>query len=387
MKNHSICEKFQEKLHKYLDNELSAEEAGLVKQHLRLCIVCRLELEKIREVDSIGTADVFPDPGKKFWINQRRQIGEAIGAKEPASYSNETYAEHWMKKSLKSFGWRTAIGLSAAAVLILLITSAVDHIDFFRQREGQNVSAVTERIGDIKKSDKSNLTEETIVEKAGENARVSLPSTTGEQATIQPPDQQKARIQSKSIDKTGITKEKIAETSDIQDLSKSEKGIKVATLPIDKLAAKQKIDTKRMTNLNSKTTLRNPLIPQTTAKKDLRALTAIKGLRTSKNVDTEFETYIANQALINALKDPVEQKNQWLIYLPTVKSKEVRGLVIYDLYNIYYKVVNPEFPEELKKEALDFFIKYKTTLTSILGEPLYEKRLLHFKKMLNPGTT
>lgn len=385
MNNQSICEKFQTKLHKYLDDELSAEEAGLVKQHLRICIGCRLELEKIREADSIGTADVFPDPGKEFWINQKRRIGAAIGAKESASHSIETYNNNWMKKSFKSLRWRTAVGLSAAAVLILFIMSAVDRLDFFQQRESIYISDATERTGDTEKSDKSKLKEETTAEKTGENVRGSLPSTTGEQANIQP-EQQKNQMKNESSGKADITKEKTAETSDMQAVSNSEKIAKITTPPIDVDAAKLKIDPKLTTTLNQKTTLQNPPTLQTTAKKDLRAVIAIEGLRTSKNVDTEFETYISNQVLINALKDPVDQKNQWLIYLPTVKSSEVHDLIIYDLYNIYFKVVNSESPEELKKEALDFVIKYKISLISILGEPLYEKRLLHFKKMLNPGT-
>ncbi|KPK89188.1 hypothetical protein AMJ80_10115 [bacterium SM23_31] len=379
MKNHSICEKFQVKLHEYLDNELSAEEAGLVKQHLRICIGCRLELEKIRKVDSIGTADVFPDPGNEFWINQRRRIGTAIGAAEPASYPPAApHTEHWTLKPFKSFGWRTAVGLSAAAVLILFVMSAVDRLDFFRQWTGQNVSGVTESIGDTGKSDKSKLAEETIGKTTDKP-----PLTAGEQAAIQTPEQQKAQM--KSTGKIDITDEKIAKTSDVQAGSKNEKGIKITIPSIEGFAAKQKTDTKSMTALNQKTDLRNPPIPLTTAEKDLRTVTAIEGLRISKNVDQEFETYIANQALINALKDPVEQKNQWLIYLPTVKGKEVQDLVIYELYNIYYKIVNPDSPKELKKEALDFVIKYEKSLITILGEPLYEKRLLYFKKMLNPG--
>ena len=97
------CESIRRLLGQFLDNELDSNSKAAVEEHLANCSSCMQKLEKIKNIDLLGKADVFPDPGETFWINQRKTIRAEIEKSETPVLSHVPFNLYWTKKILRSY--------------------------------------------------------------------------------------------------------------------------------------------------------------------------------------------------------------------------------------------------------------------------------------------
>ena len=381
MNKKSICEKFRIILNNYMDNELSADEARAVKQHLESCTECARELKIRREIDAIGKAHVFSDPGKTFWSDQRKQISAALAGEDDPVSSHGPNTGRRARTLFGSFGRRTAIGLAAAAILILVITNEVYRDEPSYQREQPILQQKPELNKNVVMPELSERPKN--ASQPGENTQTVMQPVPSEAKVLQlQQEERQAMVTIKTKSESGVQRETAGEPAARQ------KEIVAGERPLKTQQATQSSGEHRQTRTftvleKRQSPLQPPTISSESAK--LNMVPALKLPQTkniAENVDDEFAVYMERQAEIRTLQDLVEQKNHWLEYFATVNTKEIRDLVVYDLYEIYYTVVKKESPETLKNEALNFFDHNRPTLIKILGEKLYEQQLKYFRNML-----
>ncbi len=68
------CERYQQLMMGYLDDELDDSEIEELKQHLAGCPECRMELEQFKAVKNLADSSSFSAPEDKFWEGYRAGI-------------------------------------------------------------------------------------------------------------------------------------------------------------------------------------------------------------------------------------------------------------------------------------------------------------------------
>lgn len=383
------CKSIRRLLDRFLDNELDSDRQAVVEEHLANCSSCMQELEKIKDIDLLGKADVFPDPGETFWKNQRKTIRAEIEKSETPVLSHGSFNLYWTKKIVHSYGLRTAIGLSAAAVLILFAAKDLDLIN-----APQNLlTPVQSEVPNLKDSFGSDTIEKNTSNRESSGARQANP--------ISEPDRKSERA-------VQIKPSQIKESSDSRQSEIADAGA-AGSIPAQPKPAQSNIQTGDSKTGNS--TIRSDVpvessVPKNrlldaAAKTDLtrRANPSSSDIRermtVSQQISTpnpereqvrvsedEFNSYLDMQAEINAIENPLERKDEWTEFLEKVSDDVVRDLVISDLFEIYNTQVHQDSPDGLKNEVVDFLTKYKESIIAIIGEKLYSERLEYFKNMM-----
>lgn len=373
------CNYILELLNSFLDNELDSGQYSLVKSHIENCNECARELESLREVDAIGKAEVFPDPGVSVWIDQRQKIENSIKADSNFIISGKTFSIHWTERVFGSFGLRTAIGLSAAAIIILFVTKDVHRDDTVFEFTSGVTSEMPEPEKDIPGLEQKPVTNLVRNKVSKTEIQVSNPSNSqikenhpasienveqvddktvheSDEQTTEPvkDTQRKQEKESKSVTRTPAVS--------MDSKNKLEK-IPVITGPMGKspVQAKAKID------VRSSLDMRNQPLP------------LIRKSDTDQTSEKDFNSYLEAQTSINSIQNPLDRKDRWAAYLADVKDKVVRELIVYDIYEIYNSLVKPDSQAELKKEALEFLVENRVSIESITGKEIFEKRLKYFK--------
>ena len=60
------CQHVQDRLERYVDEQLGDEERKAVEAHLKKCPECSRALAVIESVDAVGRTDFFSDPGPHY---------------------------------------------------------------------------------------------------------------------------------------------------------------------------------------------------------------------------------------------------------------------------------------------------------------------------------
>ena len=379
MNNKKDCYEILELLNQFLDNELDPIQYSRVQIHVENCVNCTRELDSLREVDAIGKAAVFPDPGTAVWNNQRKHILNSIKEESNSEFSRKTLSIHWTKKVYRSAGLRIAVSLSAAAVIMLFIAKDVYRNDI-------STGIISDANSEISKPE---INSPVSVQKPAKQNISGINSTQDDpvpivantQKNIEPPAENVNQIEDKDISRQAVsTKNPVIENPKARE----EKRITTTEF------SSEKID-----NNNDRTNISvivgtariSPLRRETgfnmISSMDMRNQSAglIQNSGTNQTSEIDFDAYLTKQTSINFLLEPLVRKERWILYLENVKDQIIRDLIIYDVYEIYNSEVKPESNPELKKEALSFLLNNREMIESIIGKEIFENRLQHFKNL------
>ena len=375
------CNDILELLNRFLDNELDPGQYSLVKSHIENCNECARELESFREVDAIGKAEVFPDPGVSVWNDQRQKIANSIKADSNVKIARKTFSIHWTERVFGSVGLRTAVGLSAAAIIILFITKDVYRDDTVFEFTGGVTSELPKPAKDIPEFEQKPVTnlvrdevsKKEIQELTPSNSQIKEDHT----ATIENVE----KIDDKSVSESNEqTMDPVMETQSEQ-AKESKTVTRIPAAPIDRKndlervpvivgpMGKSPVKTEAGIDIRSSLDMRNQNPP------------LIQNKATDQTSEKDFNSYLDAQSSINSIQNPLVRKDRWIAYLADVKDKVVRDLIVYDIYEIYNFVVKPDSQAELKKEALEFLVENRESIEKIIGKEIFEKRLEQFKKL------
>ena len=361
MSYESICNQFRSHLGAYLDKELSQEEAERVRRHLSSCIGCALELEELKSMNAFIKAPIFDEPDEKQWEKQHRAIADAVNI----HIGNPAEKPHIIKMPV-SFRLRTAVGLAVAAAAVFFIINYIGKQDsgiitppnpaLEMNITGQN-PPVAENIGtqklktDLKtqKVQSRQKLPEMSTQDYGKAFNIPIPEIDKELLLDVPPPTIGQEFVKAAAESTAKTENPLQNVSNV---------LKVSPPAVSQsITEPQKLNTGLSKGKGT-------------------------GMEISASVNTpEFERYLKKQAEIALLEDSIAQLSEWKEFIKIAATKEVRDLVVYDLYQLYNRLAprspNPEF----KKEAADFMVQYKNTLISFLGQKLYEERLQEMKRL------
>ena len=375
MDKKNLCEQYRNKLSKYLDNELPEEENLLLKQHIRSCIGCAMELEQLRDIDHFGKAEVFQDPGKDFWIKQRESIAAEIGGTVNRTVRKQNKIRFLQSTLLKSTKARIAISVSAAAALTLFITQEIYDVAIYPdtpQLSEQQFSQDAGQPEDI--SDRSGQIARNLEETASTEV-VHNPEGDAENTTEQP------HIVFHDADehdnKTHIAADNSNSSTEINPRSFDNPAAS-SGMPSTSVAP-------RVTNAPTSRDITISALqsaPPTSGYSmgAIRQESVDLPVEDAKNND-DFEVYLEYQNTIRQIADLSKQKNEWLIYLQTIQNVELIDLVVYEIYELYISIVDQSSPHELKIEAIDFLIHYRDAIEGFLGTTQYKERLSHFSNL------
>jgi len=372
MKRKDTCNTYKPLFEKCIDNELPEKERRLLMQHIQDCSGCARELAQLRQVDKIGSLKAFPDPGDRFWAQQRRDIAEAVaGAGVPAA---EKVFDHWTKKLFSSYTVRAAVGLSAAAVIIFAVTR---ELGLFEPRQLEH--AEMQRIAALEQAAHPEPPASEEVKMAPGTEKPGVPAgktgqdqpvKSGREAVSAPVTSPEKAAKTKTAEETGQSlKERLALPGETKtQKSGGKENLKLITDKADITAAQR--------NVGAQENLRRP--PAGGGKSIFRPG---ESLKMPKKEAEEFEAYLFNKKIIDELDGLAEKKDGWLLFLPELKEKMVIELVVNDIWNIYNTIVFPDSDKELKKEALAFIKEYKVILTARMGETRYAESVQYLEKI------
>ncbi len=376
MDKKNLCEQYKNKLSKYLDNELPEEEYRLLKQHIRSCIGCAMELEQLRDIDHFGKAEVFQDPGKDFWIKQRENIAAKIEGTVRRTVRNQHKIRFLHSTLFKSTKARIAISVSAAAALNLFITQEIYDVAIYPdtpQLSEQQFSENTGQPEDI--SGQSGQTARDLEETAPREV-VHIPEGDSENTTGQP------HIVFHDADehdnKTHIATDK--------HISGIEVNPKTFDNPAVSTGMQSTSDASRVTTTPPSrditiSALKNLPLASGYSRGGAITQESVKLPNEDELSDDDFEVYLKYQNTIRQISDLSTQKNEWFVYLQTIQNAELIDLVVYEIYELYVSIVDESSPHELKIEAIDFLIHYRDALEGFLGSTQYKERLTHFSNL------
>lgn len=381
MKSSYDCNEILELLNKFLDNELDPSQRSVVKFHLENCDNCSREMGSLREVDAIGKAEVFPDPGTSFWNDQRRFIANSIKTDSIVDVSRKSILIHWTNRVFGSTGLRTAVSLSAAAVILLFIAKDVFRNDNSSGFAIDTTPEFSKPETDIPDSEQKPTAQIEPDKESKKEIQVSKPSIS--QISEVP----SAAIENKNIDenKTTIASDELRKEpdneaqNDQESVSKTNPEFSSAAIGsknnmgkipvIVNPLGKSPVQGATAINLQSNLDMRNQSTLQ------------IQNRETNQTSEIDFDAYLTTQSSINFLLEPLVRKDRWIEYLVNVKDKVIRDLIVYDVFEIYNSEVKPESKEDLKKEALNFAMENRKLIESMIGKDIFEQRLKYFKNL------
>ena len=61
------CTEFQMLISQYIDDALPDEQHEEVLLHLKDCVVCRSEVELMRQIESVAGHNLYAGPGEEYW--------------------------------------------------------------------------------------------------------------------------------------------------------------------------------------------------------------------------------------------------------------------------------------------------------------------------------
>ena len=377
MDKKNLCEQYKNKLSKYLDHEFPEEEHRLLKQHIRSCIGCAMELEQLRNIDHFGKAEVFQDPGKGFWIKQRGSIAAEIGGTVSRTVSNQHRIRFLHSTLFKSTKARIAISVCTAAALTLFITQEIYDVAIYPDTPQLLEQQFSENAGkpeDI--SDKSGQIAQDVEETASTEV-VHNPEGDSENTTRQP------HIVFHDADEHD-NKTHIA-------ADKPNSGTEVNLKAFDNLAVSSGMrstsDASRVTttppsrDITISALQKVPLASGYSGGGAMMTQESVKLPHEDAISDDDFEIYLKYQNAIRQISDLSTQKSKWFVYLQTIQNVELIDLVVYEIYELYLSIVDQSSPHELKIETIDFLIHYRDALEGFLGTTQYKERLTHFSNL------
>ena len=380
MSKNNYCEQIKSKLSRYLDNELSEDELRFVKQHIRSCIGCALELEQLRKIDMIGKAEVFQDTGDDLWLRQRKHIAAETGGTIMSGDAKQKIVP--LKRSLfRSSGVRVAISLSAAAALILFVTKAIYQTDeVFVPEESMVASQIP---GEEESSQKS--IEDTVPDAQQiADAAASGHNQVSETRVSDVAEQQHIIFHDADqySDRTHIAAFNIQQET--QETAGPETDVLSQVPLVQSSSADVQSDPQSINNKERSATVsafQSSGITSEFFGISGSAHDAVTLPQDKFTSDDEFEIYLEQQKTLQLIRDPAIQKNGWLSFLQTVQEKDVQDLVVYELYRLYTSIVDRGSAHELKIEAIDFLIHYRESVEGFLGAAQYKERLDRFSKL------
>jgi len=115
------CDHVKNKLERYLDNELSDQEAAAVSAHLANCPRCARELELLTAINGIGRMQSFPDPPQHYWAELHQNIRQKIRRQKRAPSRLAEFRD-WLTQHSRQvrFSYRLA-GLAATGIILFFI--------------------------------------------------------------------------------------------------------------------------------------------------------------------------------------------------------------------------------------------------------------------------
>ncbi len=358
MNKHSECRKALDLLERYHDGELNASEFNMVKEHLESCVGCSTELESMKEIDRIGSINPFPEPDKKFWENQGKEIISEISKLNIKKTA--VVKEHWTKKFFGPAGIRIASGIAAAVLIIFAVSTQVGYLD--RSEKTPEMAALftpEEQTGGL--------------ETAQDESKVKQPGT------VQQTD---AALRGKT-EESLVSEEIPAAIPEQTDVIATEPGANedVAADIKDRLILPEQSGeaetpseeaislAEGLSNVPTATTETNRELRRNAAN---RPFTAVQSLRLPKVEAEEFNAYLYNKDIISFETDLNIQKECWQLFLENVNGKTVSDLAVNEIYDIYNKIITSESDKELKAEALEFMKTHREILIVRLGESRYQ---------------
>ncbi len=381
MSKNDLCERFRSDLSRYLDNELPEDELRLMKQHIRSCIGCALELEQLREIDMIGKAEVFQDPGDDMWLSQRNHIAAETGGAITSGVVKQSKIVPLIRPLFSSFGVWAAISLGAAAALILFVTKDIYDTDEVLMPEEPVVESQISGAGENPQDsiEDTATNERQFADAAsperGRNSETYVSDATEQQHIIfHDADSYSDRTHSVSF----TARQEAQETTEPEtDLLSQDPPFQFSPADVQNYPPSIKKNERR----TAISTLQGSGIASEYSGISGLSQDAVTLPQDQFASDDEFEIYVERQKTIQLIKNPAIQKNEWLSFLQTVQKKDVHDLVVYELYNLYTALTNRGSAHELKIEAIDFLIHYREVLESFLGTTQYKERLDRFSKL------
>ncbi|MFC1554647.1 zf-HC2 domain-containing protein [candidate division KSB1 bacterium] len=378
-----FCERFRDKLPLYLDNELPLQEAQLIERHLKSCIGCRVELKKLHEVDKFGKMEAFPDPGNLFFNNQRRQILNKIGEKEQPGYNIKHLGKRRLSRPGFSFGSRMAIGLSAAAVIIFSVVinfdsiiSLTDRSDYFPNTNFVDrlnvINSTARNYNDFPQDNPDTIINPGTISDAGINPT----------EPVIEPDIIVEPINEDLSESIPLKAEDIYDLPGNRNITAGDERIENeetrSQMSIDDFSRNTLGDLRTSSlNTNPNALYNSQMINEFSSSFPQTSFSDMFSKNFSK--DEEFDAYISTKEILIGLDNPIEQKVCLLTFLPSIKDKKVKNLVINDLFDIYYKIIqDKEIGLSQKKEALKFLEKYEEEMKNIFGDSYYSKQINYF---------
>ncbi|MFC1557290.1 hypothetical protein ACFL5L_04835 [candidate division KSB1 bacterium] len=353
--------------------ELSAHEQEEVRIHIKLCSSCSLKLEQLREIDAFGRDRVFPDPGENFWSAQRSQFGQRL---QRETERRKRTAEPTTKRLFRLSAFRAASVLSAAAVLLVAITlrtgifenNTIAIEEYSPQTASDRTPVLTVDIQVIE-AEQPKLRQQTVIV---ENPYTKKSAAEDDEINANMP----AFITETPREYRKPDKEPESEEPELMLPGNNVPERSEAQLMV-------RPDPARLTDIN----LNRPApvsgfgrgLQQTDVVQKESIFSGTEPLQLPENEEEEFDAYLYNKSLIDNLNNPVDQLKYWNLFLEEVEGEITVALVVNDIYDIYYRITYPNSMTDIKKNALEFVVTHKTTLTTRMGKERYQEVLKYFR--------
>jgi len=376
------CQHVQDRLERYVDEQLGDQERQAVEAHLKLCPACRRALAVIKSVDAVGRTDFFTDPGSHYWKQLTRDIRDRVSEIEKQPVPSVGRLEK-IKRVLwpESIGYRLA-GLTAAAVTVLVVIHLAlfqnDGFRFFSGTPEKSAVTVAEQgpetsaVGDMGRSIPE-APEEIVEHQDIQDASIMEEMKKGRPAApVQQPEGAGAAAdhrRERTLDTGGLQKR------EVESLRDKEKAFDVQPAPQE---VEPEQEAKGVT----------PALLDRAAEAETEDSRPMPALRTMKIADEEeraagyardFDTVYRN---VQAAHDLSQKIRLWEMYIQTETDSQVSAKARVQLARLYFQKAKEEGIESEIEKALRFHEDHIGLLESHEGANDVQARITELNAFL-----
>ena len=348
------CQHVQDRIGRYVDEQLGDEERKAVEAHLKKCPECSRALAVIESVDAVGRTDFFSDPGPHYWKQLTRDIRGRVSEMEKQPVPSAGRLEK-IKRVLwpESIGYRLA-GLTAAAVTVLVVIHLAlfqnDGFWFLKTTPEKSAVTVAEQgpetsaVGDMGRS-VPEAPEEIVEHQDIQDASIMEEMKKGRPATqVQQPEGAGAAAdhrRERTVETGGLQKR------EVESLRDKEKAFDVQPAPTEQEAAQDVMGAQQA-------------LLDRAAEAETEETRPMPVLRTMKVADEEeraagyardFDTVYRN---VQAAGDLSQKIRLWEMYIQTEPDSQFSAKARIELARLYYQKAKEKRTESEIEKALRF---------------------------------
>ncbi len=409
------CNWVKKRLGLYLDNEVDSIAKEKIEKHLSACDNCRKELFKIRELYKTGYKAFYNDPPQEYWEGILPRIKNKLGAESRKPKVISLFRNFL---AYNNTARHIAGAVAAAAIILIVVQITKKGPDSFQPAgieyeteqtiEKPAAEAVLPQTQPVKK-EKSKP-----VEKAEKKPLVQKENYTETQIKeilkkeVPEPDKGRQPREEVTVDKTvdkniqknsesiaaQPVKKKTEEPAEIASAIETSEKIESETdntAPLniqndekeisEEIIQPPKQESKKWYSF-SKKEINNYLDKARNNYLSDRGTPPVQGFKQSRRQEMLETTDTFNQQETPAaVLSLVKKKNELLEKLKNNNDSVQKIILLYELDDIYVKILSFEQKSDIIAEAESFYIKYEEELNKIIGLEKYKQRIKWLKQI------